>query len=100
MIGFAKTFLSNLLKLFKRKKKSGVKYICPECKTEEMIPQDVLEYFDATDPERLLVGPPTFKCEKCGHPYMQPERYEARVVGYGLYEGLDYTIKSKNKPKD
>ena len=30
---------------------------------------------------------------------MQPEAYEARVMGFGLYEGLDYTIKKGKKEK-
>jgi len=30
---------------------------------------------------------------------MQPEKYEARVMGAGLYKGLDYTIKKETKRK-
>ena len=82
-----------------QKNKSGLKYLCPQCKTEEIIPFDVIEYFDAIDPERLLVGPPTFKCEKCGYDYMKPENYKAKVIGGGIYEGIDYTIMSKSKHK-
>ena len=100
MIGSVMTFLQNLLTLFKRRKKAAIKYICPKCHAEEMIPQEALEYFDAIDPERMLVGPPTFRCEKCDYPYMQPEQYEAKIMGFGLYEGLDYTIKSKSKAED
>lgn len=53
-----------------------VKYICSKCHAEELIPQNVIDYFDAVDPERKLVGPPSFRCEKCGYPYMLPEHYE------------------------
>lgn len=40
--------------------KSGIKYICPKCHVEEIIPFEVVEYFDLVDPERLLMGPATF----------------------------------------
>lgn len=49
-------------------------------------------------PEEMLKGPHQFRCEKCKEGIMQPEEYAARVMGFGLYEGLDYTIKKdKNK---
>ena len=38
--------------------------------------------------------------KSCDYPYMQPEQYEAGVIGFGLDEGLDYTIKSKSRVKD
>ena len=95
-----KTFLQDLLRRFKRRKQSGIKYICPKCQAEETIPQDVLEYFDTVDPERLLYGPSCFRCEKCGYPYMQPEHYEDKVMGFGLDEELKDAIKSKNNTKN
>lgn len=82
------------------KENSGIKYICPKCHVEEIIPFEVVEYFDLVDPERLLMGPATFRCEKCGYDYMHPERYKAKIMGFGLYEGLNETIKLKDKPKD
>lgn len=42
-----------------------------------MIPQDAIDLVDTLDPERCLIGPPSFRCEKCGYPYMLPEGYEA-----------------------
>ena len=50
-------------------------------------------------PEEMLKGPHQFRCEKCEEGIMQPEAYEARVMGFGLYEGLDYTIKKGKKEK-
>lgn len=82
------------------RKNGGIKYICPRCHVEEIIPFEVVEYFDAIDPERLLIGPATFRCEKCGYDYMHPEQYEAKIMGFGLYEGLNYTIKSENMVED
>jgi predicted RNA-binding Zn-ribbon protein involved in translation (DUF1610 family) len=46
---------------------NGIKYICPRCQVEEIIPFEVVEYFDTIDPERLLMGSATFRCEKCGY---------------------------------
>lgn len=57
------------------KKRRGVKYVCPQCHIEEIIPQDAIDYVNLIDPERCLIGPPSFRCEKCGHPYMMPEGY-------------------------
>lgn len=94
--------MSNPLRRIKRRKKSknngGVKYICSNCNATEIIPHDVIGFFDVFDPERLLSGPATFTCEKCDSGYMQPDHYEATVKGYGLYEGLDYTIET-GKPE-
>ena len=53
------------------------KYICPKCKNSELIPQNVIDYFDAIDPERAFFGPPAFRCLKCDYPYMLPEGDEA-----------------------
>lgn len=87
-----RTLLRKIKRRKKSKSKNGVKYICSNCGATEIIPHDVIEHFDAVDPERLLHGPATFTCEKCGSGYMQPEHYKAIVKGYGLYEGLDYSI--------
>jgi len=38
-----------------------------------------------------------FGCNKCKKGIMEPKEYEARVIGYGLYEGMDYKIKKKKK---
>lgn len=57
------------------KNQNGVNYVCPQCHTEEIIPQDAIDYVNAIDPERCLIGPPSFLCEKCGYPYMMPEGY-------------------------
>jgi DNA-directed RNA polymerase subunit RPC12/RpoP len=43
----------------------AIRYVCLSCKTEEDIPQDVVEYFDIMDLGDQRV-PPRFKCEKCG----------------------------------
>lgn len=52
-----------------------VKYICTKCLTEENIPQSVISYFHAIDPDPLFNRPPSFSCENCGHPYMVPKDY-------------------------
>jgi hypothetical protein len=60
----------------------------------------VLEDFDWMFPEELLHGPHMLRCEKCEYGIMEPEHYEAKVMGYGLYKGTDYTIKiDKRKEK-
>lgn len=74
-------------------KSKGLNYICPKCRAEEIIPYEVLEDFDMMYPEEMLNGPHQFRCEKCRERIMQPEKYEARIMEFGLYEGLDYTIK-------
>ena len=53
--------IKNLLRIRNR----SIKYVCRSCKTEEKIPEDVVEYFDIMDPGDRRV-PPRFKCEKCG----------------------------------
>ena len=55
--------------------KKTVKYICTKCLTEENIPQSVISYFHAIDPDPLFNRPPSFSCENCGHPYMVPKDY-------------------------
>ena len=52
-----------------------IKYICSKCHAEELIPQEVIDYFDSIDLERALVGPPSFQCERCSYPYMLPKQH-------------------------
>ncbi|HHY81129.1 MAG TPA: hypothetical protein GX505_00385 [Clostridiales bacterium] len=43
------------------------------CGVKEIIPEDVLDYFDLTYGERTpLTGPHVFRCEKC-HAEMYPD---------------------------
>lgn len=87
----------NIFNLFKgifSKNKKGALYICQNCRATEIIPYRVLEEFDHINPEQLLYGPHTFRCEKCNAGIMHPEHYEAMVMGLGLYDGLNYTIKT------
>jgi len=50
-------------------------------------------------PEELLHGPHMLRCEKCADGIMQPEHYEAKIKGYGLYESIDYSIKTEKQKK-
>ena len=94
-----------IFQIFQRKSKnkhpktSGVNYVCGKCGAQEIIPYEVLEDFDLMFPEELIHGPHMLRCEKCGSGIMQPEHYEAKIMGYGLYEGLDYTIKIDKQKK-
>ena len=47
-------------------------YICRSCSQRELIPRDVIAYFDAMDAGDPTV-PPRFACEKCGGE-MWPEK--------------------------
>lgn len=58
------------------KRPSGVIYQCPKCGVTEIIPQDVIEYFDLVNPPDPLHGPHTFSCEKCNG-IMFPKEKEA-----------------------
>lgn len=42
----------------------AIKYVCRSCKTEEDIPEDVVQFFDVMDQGDRRV-PPRFTCEKC-----------------------------------
>ena len=64
-------YLSGALKMSEK----IVKYICTKCLTEEDIPQSIISYFHAVDPDPLFNRPPSFSCEKCGYPYMVPKDY-------------------------
>ena len=74
-----------------KKTDSGVTYICPDCGYKEEIPWDILEKFDQMFPEKLLEGPHQFYCDNC-HGIMEPEEWECKITGYGLYEGLNKTM--------
>ncbi|NLZ34556.1 MAG: hypothetical protein GX889_06535 [Clostridiales bacterium] len=52
---------------------SGIKYRCVQCKEEELIPKEVVEYFDKIDQSNIN-EPPSFSCEKCGG-IMRPVNY-------------------------
>ena len=80
----------------KEKKQNTVSYVCANCGIKEEIPEDVLEYFDDLNPEQLLYGEHTFKCEKCGIGIMNPEEEPERIVrGYGIYENINWESKLK-----
>jgi hypothetical protein len=40
------------------------RYRCDRCRREELIPDEVLAYFDEVDPDDLG-SPATFQCEHC-----------------------------------
>ena len=78
----------------KKLQQNTVSYVCADCRVKEEIPQNVLEYFDDTNPEQLLYGSHEFKCEKCGMGIMKPEnKPEIIIKGYGLNEGLEERVK-------
>ena len=45
--------------------KAGMLYTCHQCQYEELIPQDVLDYFEEINPPTPFSGPHQFTCEKC-----------------------------------
>jgi len=45
--------------------KAGAIYTCPQCQHEELMPQDVLDYFDEINPPTPFSEPHRFTCEKC-----------------------------------
>ena len=51
-----------------------IKYRCTNCKQEEDIPKEVVEYFDEMDQSNIN-EPPCFSCEKCGG-VMRPQEYQ------------------------
>ena len=52
--------------LRKIKKKAKVEYICPSCKTRELIPMNVVKHFDMIDSDGVDNSyPPRFSCTKC-----------------------------------
>lgn len=50
----------------KQKNKNEIEYICPKCKTREMIPTEIVEMLDRADQVGVDTSvPPRFDCEKC-----------------------------------
>lgn len=45
-------------------KEEEILYVCVQCKYEENIPKEVVEYFDEMD-QSNIDEPPCFSCEKC-----------------------------------
>lgn len=45
--------------------KAGIRYTCQLCQHEELVPQDVLDYFDEINPPTPFSGPHQFTCEEC-----------------------------------
>lgn len=71
-------------------KVTTIKYVCSKCGEEELIPIDVIEYFDEINPEQLLYGEHQFRCEKCATGIMVPKDKPKTIIkGYGLFEGYE-----------
>lgn len=46
--------------------KNEIEFICPLCKTKEMIPTEIVEMLDEADQHGVDTDiPPRFNCEKC-----------------------------------
>jgi hypothetical protein len=56
------------------KKQKQILFKCSGCGTEELIPEDVVNYFDTFDDGDTSV-PPRFTCEECCE-LMEPVEYE------------------------
>lgn len=57
----------SMLKKFKKNLQADVEYICPNCKTKEFIPLNVVKEFDLLDSNGVDNSyPPRFKCLNCG----------------------------------
>lgn len=55
-----------MIRKFKKNINKNVEYICPSCKTKELIPLDVVRNFDLLDSYRVDNSyPPCFKCLNC-----------------------------------
>lgn len=49
-----------------KKNKDEIEYICPKCKTKELIPTEIVEMLDAADQIGVDTSvPPRFDCSKC-----------------------------------
>lgn len=56
----------SVLRKFKKNIIKNVEYICPNCKTKELIPLDVVRSFDLLDSDGVDNSyPPRFKCLNC-----------------------------------
>lgn len=69
----------------KIKEEKQINFICLECNTEELIPEDVVRAFDIND-DGDIEEPPRFRCENCGGS-MVPEDYTG-------IDGIHYTIEN------
>lgn len=50
----------------KLKNKKEIEFICPLCKTRELIPTEIVEMLDSADQFGVDTNvPPRFDCEKC-----------------------------------
>jgi len=50
----------------KKKNPKEIKFICPKCKTHELIPTDVVEFLDQSDQTGVDTSvPPRFDCNNC-----------------------------------
>ncbi len=50
----------------KQKNKKEILYICPKCKTKEMIPTEIVEMLDRADQIGVDTSvPPRFDCQNC-----------------------------------
>ena len=50
----------------KQKNPKKIEFICPKCKTRELIPSDIVEFLDQSDQIGVDTSyPPRFDCEKC-----------------------------------
>jgi hypothetical protein len=56
----------------REKNMTTVRYVCNNCKAEEEVPEDVLEYFDDINPRQLIFGTHEFTCEYCEVGVMKP----------------------------
>ena len=67
-----------------KKQEKQILFKCSGCGIEELIPEEVVNYFDALDDGDTSV-PPRFTCEECSE-LMEPVEYE------GVH-GITYKIK-------
>jgi len=58
----------------KKDNDQSVLFRCLKCKFEELIPKDVVDYFDIMDGGDPTV-PPRFDCQSCNTGKMQPVHY-------------------------
>ena len=50
----------------KKKNKKEIEFVCPKCKTKELIPTDVVEFLDSSDQIGVDISvPPRFDCINC-----------------------------------
>jgi len=61
-------------KLFKKKAEPSVRFRCASCNSEEMIPKEVVDFFDIMDGGDPSV-PPRFDCKFCFNGKIEPIHY-------------------------